>query len=777
MKCLVVNAYANQAKGKPRFQEFLGILRPILAHYDKTAKVIVRDYTQLAEFVFANDVPGPTGADGAESRKAGLKAFDTLDFVFIDGDEELLPWLPEAASLFSLTRLAFQTGKCMFTTIQGTMTVCYANALGGERLNVVNGRGQRLDEIQRTDTADPMLRQLFDSVDTDGGGDLDRDEIVEVVKLLYSKRGLSRSKKQVELEVDDIMDEFDDGGGSIDFEEFTAMVEGMPSFKGAGVSNSLESSHFIELASGDVYRFRAATKEFKPYKNIGMRRKMPRGRGGAAPMSSFLGDCVAAKKIKYNNHFCFGQIGSQSWKVYTELSWDVSLDQQPTGNGLSVLADSDKGLLILESGNTLGIRFFVQKRCPESIAVLDSFVRTKSTQMMEGEYIGLSAQHAYADDLHPLQLHYKPSKMHTVKPSSRPISAAPKQREAIECAPLRAHEPQSNWISQVTEPVKALGTVTSEEPECFGPKCQIASKAKPSRPSTAATSRRSTVGSRLNSATSRRTSATSRPVGSATSRQTVDASGSCRIARAGSATSRKTVTSTGGGARNTFRAAQREVGRGRQRPMSAVSLGGVSIMEDTSEWDEEGDTIVDEDRTETSGDSNWRHPSSVLSSRMGPSVRQVVWCNNTADLKGKKFCNFRKYQALTARDGQSRNVSVTNVGVYDTDVERRQRAHKEGKKRWLGKKDVDTSQTTERYKSTATRSRAAWGEYKNCLHEGEWVPPVSSFRDSDKTQHIDDSEFQTAVRKESDLQKDIAYQWVGDEEVEQEWGEGSLVCG
>ena len=39
---------------------------------------------------------------------------------------------------------------------------------------------------------------------------------------------------QVELEVDEIMEKFDDGGGTIDFDEFTMMVEEMEAFKKSG---------------------------------------------------------------------------------------------------------------------------------------------------------------------------------------------------------------------------------------------------------------------------------------------------------------------------------------------------------------------------------------------------------------------------------------------------------------------------------------------------------------------------------------------------------------
>merc|ERR1719324_1621695 len=143
-------------------------------------------------------------------------------------------------------------------------------------------------------------------------------------------------------------------------------------------------------------------------------------------MSSFLGDVTGSKKVKYNNHFAFqGKLDLRHWKVYTELAWDIHTDNQPEGNGLSVLADSEKGFMIVESGNALGIRFFVTKRCPEAIALLDAFIATKHANMIDREYLDLSAQHAYFDEDHPLQVHYKPSQMTSVK--ARPASAAVKR--------------------------------------------------------------------------------------------------------------------------------------------------------------------------------------------------------------------------------------------------------------------------------------------------------------------------------------------------------------
>ena len=45
MRTLVVNAYSSE-KGTKRFQEFVAILRPILMHYDKSAKMVIRKYNE-----------------------------------------------------------------------------------------------------------------------------------------------------------------------------------------------------------------------------------------------------------------------------------------------------------------------------------------------------------------------------------------------------------------------------------------------------------------------------------------------------------------------------------------------------------------------------------------------------------------------------------------------------------------------------------------------------------------------------------------------------------
>jgi len=338
---------------------------------------------------------------------------------------------------------------------------------------------------------------------------------------------------------------------------------------------------------------------------------------------------------------------------------------------------------------------------------------------------------------------------------ARPASAAVKRAASQDTSlvnPLKQHEVKEQaWTKVVRPQVKELGKVSSTPPRPFSAKATVAASAKPSRPGTAVT----------RSGPSRPTSGTTRRsrLNSATSRQTI------KTAR----DRPETATS-----RNTF---QRRVSaptqRRRTRPMSAVSLGGVSIIEedegefDDEEYDDEC-VSVDEDDGKTltsaagSQATGWRHPASVLSSREGASVRRVVWCGKDKKMGNTQFCNYSKYKALTARNSGSRKISVTNVGVYESEGERRAREERESKKLWISEKSFVTDQTKERCKNTAYKTMAAWGDYKSHLHKGEWQGPFAGFRDKDdpsKFADPDGQNFQTVVYKESDARKDMAERW------------------
>jgi len=77
------------------------------------------------------------------------------------------------------------------------------------------------------------LREIFDSYDKDGSGDLDVNEMTLVLKDYAKGEGTARSRKAVERELNSCMAEYDiDGGGTLSWPEFTKMVlENSSTFK------------------------------------------------------------------------------------------------------------------------------------------------------------------------------------------------------------------------------------------------------------------------------------------------------------------------------------------------------------------------------------------------------------------------------------------------------------------------------------------------------------------------------------------------------------------
>lgn len=91
----------------------------------------------------------------------------------------------------------------------------------------------------------------------------------------------------------------------------------------------------------------------------------------------------------------------------------------------------------------------------------------------------------------------------------------------------------------------------------------------------------------------------------------------------------------------------------------------------------------------------------------------------------------------------------------------------------MSKSSIDTTQTQQRYKSTTKKTRAAWRELGNAMHQGPWVDPSKlGFREEDLSKVVgDDYVFHTAVRKESDPTKDMAQQWAEPCDSDEEWGD------
>lgn len=787
MRCLVINAHSSEKKVKT-FHEFVAILRPILMHYDKKAKVIIRKFNAISDFVYAADLcPQPGDEKEGEmdeaNRKMALKHFDSLDMIFVDGDEALLPWLPELSDLFGLLRLAYQCGKCVFTTTCGASMLAYINALGGERLHVVNGIGQRLEDIRATDTADPMLKQLFEEADEDGGGCLDREELVVLMKKLYTKRGLARSMKDIREELEEALEEYDDGDGEIEFKEFQEMVGEMRSFKEAGIANSLETSHFVECSTGDVYKFKVVgqQEQFVPYGNVGMRRKVMQGAKvkASAPFSRFLGELEVKINMKYRPHYLFTGLEKNSFKTFVEHSWDLHADGKPTGNGLMHLCTSSHGDMVLECGNIVAVRFPISKRYPGTITLMDSFVKQMHEKMVSDEHLDLCSVLAYQDDTHPLQLKAKPGlKLSSrLRPSTAPASGRTPPPGV----------PKQKWTKEVTDAVRAVGIVSGDHSAKFKaaaeqPAMALNDKEKQVRlvkeaREEAAMERRAASSQRLSSATSRGScgmSATSRPAHSATSRKTAKSAPVEMLSDPlkGRVEVRPTSFRPMSAARRQKEAAAAVPPR--LRPISAVS--GITDVTDVTEATEGYDAITVDDSDSVygnslagassarDGESLLSHPASHLTSGKRTQVSGVRMVN----VKSKRpFSSYKRMMQAQRSTAGTRHISVTNSGVYQSQHELDQLDYKESKKKWVSRKDMDTSLTHARLKPSHAfcgRKMSGWDDVPPFVqaHAGPWkegnYAATYKFREQERLGD-EQAPFYTTVHCEDTSYKEMTNQW------------------
>ena len=115
MKILVVVAHKASGRGELLTKRYVKHIREAFAaceHFHEKLDIQVRNHSQLSDFI----PPAARETDVPDIVKVRdrLTAFDGIDFVFIDGDDNLLPWSRPAAPLLQLLHLCMSSGKIVF---------------------------------------------------------------------------------------------------------------------------------------------------------------------------------------------------------------------------------------------------------------------------------------------------------------------------------------------------------------------------------------------------------------------------------------------------------------------------------------------------------------------------------------------------------------------------------------------------------------------------------------------------------------------------------------
>ena len=141
-RILIVTAYKPGSARRPA-EQFVKHVKDSFKNSVRSHEKIeflFRRHTELAEYL----PPAPSGAgDASEIAQAKycITALDGLDFLFIDGDEQLLPWLPQSAPLLKLMHLCAIARKCVFATGCGVQFLTYLGRVGPIAIPVLNGGG------------------------------------------------------------------------------------------------------------------------------------------------------------------------------------------------------------------------------------------------------------------------------------------------------------------------------------------------------------------------------------------------------------------------------------------------------------------------------------------------------------------------------------------------------------------------------------------------------------------------------------------------------------
>lgn len=143
MHVLIILAHRSSPRGKAMGERFIRHVRAAFAacaHFKERLELVVRTHTQLAEFIppaaAESDVP-----DIVQVRDR-LTALDGIDFVFLDGDDNLLPWSRPAASLLQLLHCCLASNKLVFGSGCAVQLLAYLVSVGPVQVPVLNGGGR-----------------------------------------------------------------------------------------------------------------------------------------------------------------------------------------------------------------------------------------------------------------------------------------------------------------------------------------------------------------------------------------------------------------------------------------------------------------------------------------------------------------------------------------------------------------------------------------------------------------------------------------------------------
>ena len=320
MNILLINAYGTSDSGKSKFNDFYSLVKNIFKKILKgsgldNCKFICRTPNNLKDLIFKIDVISSDVSQNLSNKKN----FDKIDIVFIDGKETYVPWEDKSYILCEFIKLCKIKNKIMFMSGVAFEILIYYLATGTlNEYNFINSKG----EIKAVEEMATIPYELFQSL----------------------KR----------------------------------------------------NDNFLDFVSGDILEFRPNEQIWAPIKNIGLHKQLTAekymSRGKFVLPDKFKGRDFIKNKYAFStlcneikvsitrqnlSHYLVENLPLE-FVVYSSLSWFphfVNVSNKKFQ--YKIIGESEKGPIIIEHENTIGVGFHVNVKFRDSVTLLENFIKNK----------------------------------------------------------------------------------------------------------------------------------------------------------------------------------------------------------------------------------------------------------------------------------------------------------------------------------------------------------------------------------------------------------------
>ena len=327
MNILIVNAFGSSPSAKARFSSFCEIIKSLFKKVSEKSGIdnfyfIYRTPRTITDFIYNYDInPG----EATQNDSLNKKNFDKIDIVFIEGGERYLPWDDKGFRLSEFVKLCKLTGKIIYLGGVGFETLIYYLATGAKNeFNFINAKG----EIQAIE------------------------------------------------EIQNIPSKF--------------------------LTNLKKNDNFLDFVTGDILEYRSVYHTWVPIMNIGLHKQITAekymNRGKFVLPDGFKGkDYVKSKNTlvsnchemkvnvlrQYLSHYLVLDLPVE-FVAFTSLTWfphffNVSFRKYQ----FKVICQCDKGPVVIEHENSVGVAFHPQVNYIETVRILENFVSKKFQEIQE----------------------------------------------------------------------------------------------------------------------------------------------------------------------------------------------------------------------------------------------------------------------------------------------------------------------------------------------------------------------------------------------------------